>query len=394
MSKIEELIKKLCPNGVEYRKLTDVANVLYGYPCDATMFNEANNGIPLIRIRNVLAGMTETYTTENIPQEYIIKKGDLLVGMDGNFHVGNWKMDEAFLCQRVCKIYAKNNENEILNGFLSHLLGPIMKKIENGKQSGTVKHLLAKDINSISIPIPPLEVQCEIVRILDTFTSLTAELTAKLKAELTARREQYEYYRDMLLSEEYLNNKSMELFIKCNNPIKKCKLKNVAEITRGKRLVRSNLEEIGKFPVFQNSLKPLGYYYNKNFSGDKTCIISAGAAGKIFYRENDFWAADDVFVIDSDSILNKYIYYFLLSKQKLIETKVRKASVPRLSREEIERLEILIPSVELQKLIVEVLDKFQNLLSNTQGLLPKEISLRQKQYEYYRQKLLAFPKEH
>ena len=74
MSKIEELIKKLCPNGVEYRKLTDVANVLYGYPCDATMFNEANNGIPLIRIRNVLAGMTETYTTENIPQEYIIKK--------------------------------------------------------------------------------------------------------------------------------------------------------------------------------------------------------------------------------------------------------------------------------------------------------------------------------
>ena len=393
MSKIEELIKKLCPNGVEYKKLTDVANVLYGYPCDATMFNEANNGIPLIRIRNVLAGMTETYTTENIPQEYIIKKGDLLVGMDGNFHVGNWKMDEAFLCQRVCKIYAKNNENEILNGFLSHLLGPIMKKIENGKQSGTVKHLLAKDINSISIPIPPLEVQCEIVRILDTFTSLTAELTAKLKAELTARRKQYEYYRDMLLSEEYLNNKSMELFIKCNNPIKKCKLKNVAEITRGKRLVRSNLEEIGKFPVFQNSLKPLGYYYNKNFSGDKTCVISAGAAGKIFYRENDFWAADDVFVIDSDSILNKYIYYFLLSKQKLIETKVRKASVPRLSREEIERLDILIPNVELQKLIVEVLDKFQDLLSNTQGLLSKEISLRQKQYEYYRQKLLSFSAE-
>lgn len=157
--------------------------------------------------------------------------------------------------------------------------------------------------------------------------------------------------------------------------------------------MRSDLEEIGKFPVFQNSLKPLGYYYDRNFSGDKACVISAGAAGEIFYREEDFWAADDVLVINSDTILNKFIYYFLLSNQRLIKTKVRKASVPRLSRDEVENLEILVPSMELQKIIVKVLDKFQSLVIDTKGLLPKEIEKRQKQYEYYREKLLDFPKK-
>ncbi|MDO4779313.1 MAG: restriction endonuclease subunit S, partial [Tissierellia bacterium] len=210
---------------------------------------------------------------------------------------------------------------------------------------------------------------------------------------LKARTKQYEYYRDMLLSEEYLNKISEELFIKYNSSLKKLKLKDIAEITRGKRLVRSELEETGKFPVFQNSLTPLGYYHDKNFTGGKACVISAGAAGDIFYIEDDFWAADDVFVITSNSLLNKYIYYFLLSKQSLIKSKVRKASVPRLSKDEIEKIEILVPAIGLQEKIVEILDKFQSSLSDTKGLLPQEIEQRQKQYEYYRKKLLTFNKE-
>ena len=95
-------------------------------------------------------------------------------------------------------------------------------------------------------------------------------------------------------------------------------------------------------------------------------------------------------MITGDSILNKYIYYFLLNKQSLIKSKVRKASVPRLSRDEIERVEILVPTTGVQEKVVEILDKFQSLLSDTQGLLPQEIEKRQKQYEYYREKLLTF----
>ena len=170
MSRLDELIAELCPDGVEYRYILEVADVLYGYPCDATKFNDVEIGIPLARIRNVLEGTTTTYTTEEIPKQYNLQYGDLLVGMDGNFHVGNWRMGSGILCQRVCKFWSKDENSIILNRFLSHLLPPIMKKIENSKQSGTVKHLLAKDIKMIKLPVPPLEVQREIVHVLDSFT--------------------------------------------------------------------------------------------------------------------------------------------------------------------------------------------------------------------------------
>lgn len=105
MTKLEQLIEELCPDGVEYRPLLTVADVLYGFPCNASMFNSEGIGAPLARIRDVLSGYSVTYTTENVPSKFIISVDDLLVGMDGNFHVANWKQDGAILCQRVCKFY-------------------------------------------------------------------------------------------------------------------------------------------------------------------------------------------------------------------------------------------------------------------------------------------------
>ena len=101
MTKLDTLIQELCPDGVIYKPILDVADVLYGYPCQAKLFNSEANGMPLARIRDVLAGTTTTYTTENVPAMYNLQYGDLLVGMDGNFHVGNWKMNTGVLCQRV-----------------------------------------------------------------------------------------------------------------------------------------------------------------------------------------------------------------------------------------------------------------------------------------------------
>lgn len=395
MSRLDELIQELCPDGVEYKKLTDVANVLYGYPCDATMFNEANNGIPLIRIRNVLAGMTETYTTENIPQEYVIKKGDLLVGMDGNFHVGNWKMDEAFLCQRVCKIYAKNNENDILNGFLSHLLGPIMKKIENGKQSGTVKHLLVKDINSISISVPPLEVQREIVRILDCFTLLTAELTA----ELTARKKQYEYYRDELLKPE------------ANIPM--VKLKEIAtSIYRGAGIKRDQVTEEGIpcvrygeiYTTYNTWFDECVSHTKKEYvpspkyfeHGDILFAITGESvediAKSIAYVGHDkCLAGGDIVVMKHEQnprylahVLNTSMAREQKSKGK-VKSKVVHSNVPS-----IEQIEIPLPSLDVQKRYAEVLDNFEKICNDLNIGLPAEIDARQKQYEFYRNLLLTF----
>ena len=198
MNEIEKLIQELCPDGVEYRRLLSVSDVLYGFPCDASKFNDNQLGSPLARIRDVLDGYTKTYTTEQVPEKYILRKNDLLIGMDGNFHVANWKMDGGILCQRVCKIYSNDNEQSVLNGYLSHLLKPLIKRIEESKPNGTVKHLLDRDLKELEIPLPPITIQEKIVEILDKFTSLEAEL----EAELEARRKQYEYYREKLLDLE------------------------------------------------------------------------------------------------------------------------------------------------------------------------------------------------
>ena len=393
MSKIDEILKN---EKVEWKKLGEICIDKFWVMPTTPKFIQ--NGIPYITGKNIKDGKIDfdnvKYISQddynNISKNRDILKNDILVSMIGT--IG----EIGLVCNSI-KFYGQNlyllrlNKKIILNKFFYHYFS--QNKIKQGliskKNSSSQGYIRAGQLEYLEIPIPSLETQEKIVDILDKFTNYVNEL----QAELQARNKQYEYYRDMLLSEEYLNKRSSELFIKNINSITKCKLKDIATITRGKRLVRSDLEEIGKFPVFQNSLKPLGYYYDRNFSGDKACVISAGAAGEIFYREEDFWAADDVLVINSDTILNKFIYYFLLSNQRLIKTKVRKASVPRLSRDEVENLEILVPSMELQKIIVKVLDKFQSLVIDTKGLLPKEIEKRQKQYEYYREKLLDFPKK-
>ena len=160
---------------------------------------------------------------------------------------------------------------------------------------------------------------------------------------------------------------------------------------RGKRLVKSQLEESGKYAVFQNSMTPLGYYNESNVQADTTFIISAGSAGEIGYSSVDFWAADDVYYfVTPENFKSRFLYYFLLTQQNKISSQVRKASVPRLSKTAIEKLLIPIPPLEEQARIVSILDKFDTLTTYISEGLPKKIKLRKKQYEYYRDRLLTF----
>ena len=266
--------------------------------------------------------------------------------------------------------------DKVSKKYIYHFLKENQYKLENKKVGATIPNISKNDVQNFLISLPPLKKQAEIAETLDKFTELTEELTA--------REAQYEYYRDMLLSEDYLNK-----ILSKKNLIKK-QLNEIAKLKRGKRLVRKELEKEGKYPVFQNSLTPLGYYNRKNNDGGKTCIISAGSAGEIFYQKKDFWAADDVFVIVSDSVLNKYLYYYLINKQNLIKTNIRKGTISRLPKEVLENLEILIPPIEIQNEIVNILDNFETLVNDIRQGLPREIELRQKQYEYYREKLLTF----
>jgi type I restriction enzyme S subunit len=147
----------------------------------------------------------------------------------------------------------------------------------------------------------------------------------------------------------------------------------------------------GLYSVYQNSLAPMGYYDKYNCDANTTYVISAGAAGEIGFCDKNFWAADDCLVFSNpNGVINKYIYYFLLTKKNFICSNVRSASVPRLSRTVIENLQIPLLPLDKQQRIVDILDRFDTLCNDISSGLPAEIEARQKQYEYYRDKLLTF----
>ena len=145
----------------------------------------------------------------------------------------------------------------------------------------------------------------------------------------------------------------------CPDGVEYKKLKDVADIDRGVRVVRKNLLQEGEYPVYQNSLVPLGYMEQENCPAGITFVISAGVAGEIGFSDSKFWAADDCLrIIGNDELLNRYVYHYLLSKQTFILSRVRRSSIPRLPREVIEELKTPVPPLEVQREIVHVLDNF------------------------------------
>ncbi|OBX06070.1 restriction endonuclease subunit S [Gallibacterium genomosp. 3] len=165
-------------------------------------------------------------------------------------------------------------------------------------------------------------------------------------------------------------------------------LGEVAPPIRGKRVVRAELSENGEYPVYQNSLKPLGFYTSMNCNKYTAFIIAAGAAGEIGFSDVDFWAADDCYYFEcpKDRLDSKFLYYFLLKENNKLLAQVRRASIPRLGKIAIENLKIPIPPLSVQQEIVKILDTLTALTSE----LTSELNLRQKQYEYYRDMLLNF----
>ena len=175
----------------------------------------------------------------------------------------------------------------------------------------------------------------------------------------------------------------------CPKGVKKVKLGDVCNISRGKRVVRKDLETVGKIPVFQNSLVPLGYYSKSNCPAETTFVISAGAAGVIGISDTPFWAADDCFIVESTQMEDKFIYNFLKTKEYYLQSKIRGGAIKRLAKEPLEALEIPLPPLAIQQEIVSVLDSFTTLIDK----MKKEVELRKKQMEVYREKLMSPQKD-
>ena len=270
---------------------------------------------------------------------------------------------------------------ELIPEFSKHLFrGSYMRKQLAKTASGVTRFNVSKTrFKKILIPIPPLSVQRKLVEILDKFT--------ELEAELDCRKRQYEYYRNKLLAFDMLNTPPEKL-----NNVTVIPLEKLCSVLRGKRLTKRELYDKGDYPVFHGGIDPIGYYSKPNREAHSTMIINVGAsAGTVGYSSREFWSSDGCFCFSHNESLNqRYLYYVLQCMEGSIKAKVRKAGIPTLDNKVIAKIKIPIPPLSEQQRIVSILDKFDTLTSSISEGLPKEIELRRKQYEYYREQLLSF----
>lgn len=346
---------------------------------------------------------TEKYVTEKAVEETGLKwilPNSIIIAISGAT-AGRVAMNSIPLTtnQHCCSISV--DERMVNYKYLYYWLVDQNRQILSLKQ-GARGDINMSMIKSFKIPVPSLEIQSRIVRVLDNFDTVCNDLNIGLPKEIELRQKQYEYFREKLLTfvaegeytesrvEEWDNSAIIKLLQWVFGPIR-VELGQVINLQRGKRLVRQQLATTGSFPVYQNSLTPLGYYTESNRVKNTSFVICAGAAGEIGYSAMNFWAADDVYTLEtSDNISDKFMYYVLVSKQDRLKSQVRKASIPRLSKDAIDKITFYLPSITEQERIVSTLDNFNTLTNSLSEGLPKEIELRQKQYEYWREQLLNF----
>ena len=156
--------------------LPEICTIQYGFPFDSAKFS-TSEGMPLIRIRDVVRGYSETFTTEEYKEEYIVSKDDLLIGMDGEFNIAKWGETPALLNQRVCRLFPTS---EVDKNYLFYFMPSALKRIEEKTPFVTVKHLSAKELNKVKVPLPPLDEQRRIATVLDKVSDLIAKRREQL----------------------------------------------------------------------------------------------------------------------------------------------------------------------------------------------------------------------
>ena len=360
MSRINELIRKLCPNGVEYKLLKDVSEMKRGQ--SITTKNLKVGKIP------VIAGGQEP----SFYNDKYNRKGETITVSSSGAYAGflnYW--NEPILCTDSFSIKAK----KLNMRYLYHYLKMKQNEIYNKKRGAGIPHVHISDLEKFKIPCPPLEVQGEIVRILDKF--------GELEAELEARKSQYEFWRGQMFKQKE-NCKISDLYTRVKGtPITAGKMKEIEDPTGkirifagGQTAVNANPEDIPKANII-----------------DYPCVIvqSRGLIDFVYYDKpftfkNEMWA-----YTCNNQVTVKYLYYYLKNDVNYFrEIGAQMGSMPQISLSVTEKFEMYLPSLEEQKKIVNILDKFEELINNISIGLPAEIEFRRQQYEYYRNKLLSF----
>ena len=388
MSRLDVLISKLCPNGVEYKAIKDIAEDIYrGSGIKRDEVTEV--GVPCVRYGEIYTtyGIWFDTCASHTQLEYVkspkyFEYGDILFAITGE-NVEDIAKSTTYVGHDRCLaggdiVVLKHKQNP---KYLSYALSTTnaRRQKSTGKVKSKVVHSSVPAIEKIVVPIPPLEVQSEVVRILDNFTELTTELTTELAAELVARKRQYTYYCE-------------KLFMR-NNDAKWLELANIADIGTG----NSNTNEAvmdGKYPFFVRSQEPLR---KSTYEYDETAVITAGdgvGVGKVFhYIEGKYALHQRAYRIhiNTEEVLPRYFFFYMRTTfYSYIQKNMFQGSVASIRRPMLNAYPVPIPPIEKQLRIVDVLDRFDALCNDISSGLSAEIEARQKQYEYYRDKLLTF----
>ena len=386
MTNILELLKN---EKVEWKKIQDISKkIVSGGTPNRSNTEYYGGSIPWLRTQEVDFNeihSTELYITEEGLENSsatLIAPNTIIVAMYGAT-AGKVALTKISLTtnQACCNIEV--NKELIKYRYVYYWLVnnyKVLKSMGQGSQS----NINSTIIKNFPIPIPSLETQEKIVEILDKFTNYVTEL----QSELQSRTKQYTYYRDKLLSEEYLNKVTKEM--EEDRRLAIVQLEEVVTIKNGKDWKKLGQ---GNIPVY-GSGGEMGVFVDE-YSYDKPTVLipRKGSIDNVFYLDKPFWNVDTIFYteIDESKLIPKYFYYFIehYDLNKLSDNSTR----PSLTQSILNKLKVPLPPLSLQNKIVKVLDKFQVLLADTKGLLPEEIEQRQKQYEYYREKLLTFDVE-
>jgi len=393
------LIQELCPDGVEFVKLGEVCNRNKGISITAAKMKEINKkGAP---VRIFAAGNTKADVEYcDIERKAVITSPSVIIKSRGN--IGFEYYDEPFSHKAEMWSYSAKDSKKIDIKFLFYYLSSKTDKFQTRAKANAVKlpQLSIGDTDNYEIPLPPISIQAEIVRILDTFTSLEAELEKELDTELDCRKRQYEYYRDKLLSFDNVGGQEVEWKKMSEVCLKTSKINwklvegeykyiDLSSVDRdnhkisdctiiNKENAPSRAQQVVKTGdiLFGNTRPTLMRfcYIPKEYDGE-VC-----STGYCVIRVNN-------------EIINAHFAYHFLFTQKFIdyvEGHQKGASYPAISNKDVMSFELPIPSLQEQERIANILDRFESLTTSLQSGLPAEIAARRQQYAHYRDKLLTF----
>ena len=382
MSRIDELIERLCPDGVEYKTLGEVGTFTRGSGIQKKDF--VDEGVGCIHYGQIYTsyGLFADKTLSFISPDFA--KGKRMAKQD-DLVIATTSENEEDVCKAVA--WLGNEEIAVSNDayIFSHSLNPkymayffqsnLFQTQKRSCITGTkVLRVSGDSMAKFRIPVPPMEIQEEIVRILDSFS----ELEAELEAELGARAQQYRFFRNRLLNSD------------SSSPACNFKLGEVVSINKGTYITKREVSP-GKIPVVLGGTEPAYWHAEANHLGEGIVVSRSGAnAGFVSYWNEPIFVSDG-FVLDSKpGISLRYIYHALKNKQDKLHAMKRGSGVPHIQRKALSEFVISIPPLEEQRRIVSILDKFDALVNDLSSGIPAEIEARRKQYEYYRDKLLTF----